>query len=184
MNKFRLQFLRQQSIIQHHVIGLFLLLMLHSSLLAQETWADKSRILPTKLRFIENTLWVYHSPNPNYPTLTSASENQATYVWKHSTTVCSPTQDLEVVEAGSYIWYSPSGWQENMQFTKETFAEKFNCLQGVLKEGMCYTFEKNYRYGNQLYGGDALWYVIAKDANGKLYKGFGIIETEKIIQND
>ena len=159
-------------------------MILHSSMYAQDAWTDKSRILPAKLRLISNTLTVNHSPNPNYPSLTKEPDNPSKYVWKHSTTFCSPTQDLEIVEAGSFIWYSPSGWQENIQLSKAAFIEKFNCLQGILKKGMCYTYEKNYRYGDQLYGGDALWYVIAKDATGKLYKGFGIIETETDLQND
>ncbi|WP_445747284.1 hypothetical protein [Polaribacter sp.] len=184
MDKKSFQFSIQYFTQLKHLTGLILVLILQSSLHAQEAWTDKSRILPTKLRLISNTLTITHSPNPNFPSLTNVSENQSTYVWKHSTTVCSPTQDLEIVEAGSFIWYSPSGWQENMQFSKETFAEKFNCKEGMLKKGNCYTYQKNYRYGNQLYGGDALWYVIAKDAQGNLYKGFGIIETENEIQND
>lgn len=151
---------------------------------AQEAWTNRSRILPDKLRLIPTTLTLHHSPNPKFPELVAEPNNEANYVWKSSTTVCSPYQELEVVEAGSFIWFSPSGWQQNMLFSKEDFIERFNCPDGILKKGACYTFEKNYRYGNQLYGGDALWFVIAKDIEGKLYKGFGIIETENEIKND
>ena len=124
MDNSLLKFPKSYHKIAYVVKSLFLLFMLHSSIHAQEAWTDKSRILPAKLRLISNTLTVTHSPNPNFPNITKAPENQFTYVWKHSTTVCSPTQDLEVVEAGSFIWYSPSGWQENMQFSKVTFIEK------------------------------------------------------------
>jgi hypothetical protein len=44
-----------------------------------------------------------------------------------------------------------------------------------------YTYANNNRYApnaQQLYGGDALWYVLAKDQNGKVYRGLGLLETE------
>ena len=56
-------------------------------------------------------------------------------------------------------------------------------LGGVLKKGKTYTFEQNFRFDNQLYGGDALWYVIAEDPNGKRYKGMAIIETESEVNH-
>ena len=155
-----------------------------ASIYAQEAWTNKSRILPDNLRLIPTTLTLQHSPNPKFPELLEESNNEAKYVWKSSTTVCSTSQDLEIVEAGSFIWFSPDGWKQNMLLSKEDFMDRFNCEGGILKTGVCYTFEKNYRYGNQLYGGDALWFVIAKDKQGKLYKGFGIIETEGELKND
>ena len=60
----------------------------------------------------------------------------------------------------------------------EDFAEKLNCKDGILRKGKTYIFKKNYRFGDGLYGGDALWYVLAKDKKGKIYKGIGLIETE------
>ncbi len=166
------------------LIFIYLVIVASSSAYAQEAWTNKSRILPDKLRLISTTITLQHSPNPNFPELIAEPNSEARYVWKHSTSVCSPYQDLEVIEAGSFIWFSPSGWQQNILLSKDDFIERFNCPGGILKTGVCYTFEKNYRYGNQLYGGDALWFVIAKDKEGKLYKGFGIIETEGEIKND
>lgn len=154
------------------------------NLLAQDAWTNKSRILPDKLRQVPTLLTVSYNPNPNYAELADEPGIDFTYVWKHSTSICSPYQDLEVVEAGSFIWYSPSGWMENVQFDKRDFIKRFNCKKGVLEKGQCYTYEKNYRYGNDLYGGDAMWYVIAKDEDGNLYKGFGIIETEGELKKD
>jgi len=82
--------------------------------------------------------------------------------------------DLGVIGAGSYIWYSAAGWQANVKLAKKEFAQRFNCKGGILEKGKRYTFEKNYRYGDQLYGGDALWYVLAKDKEEKVHKGMAL----------
>lgn len=166
------------------LIIFFLTLISCSTICGQEAWSDHSRILPDKLRKVPTLLTVAHNPNPNYAELADEPTMKSDYVWKHSSSICSPYQDLEVVEVGSFIWYSPSGWVENMQLNKRDFSKRFNCPKGQLKKGQCYTFEKNYRFGNDLYGGDALWYIIAKDKEGNLVKGFGILETEGELRND
>ena len=148
-------------------------------LFAQKGWTDHSRILPDTLRKVPVGITIFHNPNPNYPVLNDIKgEYDGKYVWKHSTFVRSEMEDLEVISAGSFIWYSEAGWFTNIQYTKADFAEKFNCKNGILKKGRTYIFKKNYRFGDNLYGGDALWYVLAKDKKGKIYKGMAIIETE------
>ena len=150
----------------------------------QSTWTDKSRVLPDKLRELPVGLFIYHDTNPNYPEINTDKEVRNTkYVWKHSTTVFAKMESLEVIEAGSYIWYDESGWKENMKLSPDDFKEKFQCTKAILQKGEEYTFVKNYRYGNHLYGGDALWYVLAEDENGKIYKGYSIIETESTLIN-
>ena len=150
---------------------------------AQDAWTDKTRVLPDKLREVPESILIRHSPNPNYPEENDeTSESKALYVWKHSTSVSALDMDLEVVEAGSFIWFSENGWYPNVQLSKKEFSKKFDCPKGQLRKGEIYVFERNYRYGDQLYGGDALWYVIAKDSDGKLYKGFSILETESQLK--
>ncbi|GGE94023.1 hypothetical protein [Hymenobacter cavernae] len=155
------------------------LLVVSFQLAAQATWSDHSRVLPDKLRQVPVGLTLWHTPNPNYPEPDPAQPGH--YVWKHSTMIRSEVGELEVVECGSFIWYSAAGWQANMRETPAEFAELFNCPGGQLKTGTTYTFAKNYRFADsaqRLYGGDALWYILAKDKQGKLYKGMGLIETE------
>lgn len=156
-----------------------------STLISQEAWSDKTRILPDILRKVPVALFIQHSPNPNYPEVNNTGKNKKSkYVWKHTTTICSPIQNLKVVKVGSFIWYDASGWKENVQFDKSAFRKKFNCKSGILEKGSCYTFEKNYRWGSNLYGGDALWYILAEDDDGNQYKGMGIIETEsELLKN-
>ncbi|MDZ7897971.1 MAG: hypothetical protein U5N85_08080 [Arcicella sp.] len=149
------------------------------SLFAQKAWTDHTRILPDTLRKVPVGITIYHNPNPNYPVLNDSNgEFSGKYVWKHSTFVRSETEDLEVIGAGSFIWYSEQGWFTNVQYDKTEFTEKFNCKDGILRKGKTYIFKRNYRFGDDLYGGDALWFVLARDKNGKIYKGIGLIETE------
>ena len=156
-----------------------------TSLLAQttsatpSTWADHSRVLPDKLRQVPVGITLWHTPNPVFSE--PNPEQPGGYVWKHSTMVRSEVGELEVVECGSFIWYSAEGWKANMHETPTDFTELFNCPGARLRAGQTYTFQKNYRYADSaqgLYGGDALWYILAKDKNGKLYKGTALIETE------
>ena len=162
------------------------LLLFSTSIFAQNEWKDKTRILPEELRNIPVGIFLSHSPNPNYPILNDSTEIvKNKYLWKHSTFVQSIDKDLEVIKAGSYVWFSEKGWFNNIQFDNKMFSEKFNCKNGYLKKDIKYCYEKNYRFGNNLFGGDALWYIIAKDKEGLIYKGISLIETEaKLLENE
>lgn len=162
----------------------FLLTIVLPSILLSQDWTDKTRVLPDKLREVPVSIYIMHDPNPNYPEPTVPEDkSDMKYVWRHKTSVYSPEKALTVVAAGSFIWYSADGWKSNVSYNKKQFAKLFKCPQGKLEPGKTYTFEKNYRWGNNLYGGDALWYVLAKDGEGNLYKGIGLIETESTILN-
>ena len=168
-----------------HRLYILVLLLSSYQLSSQEVWPDKTRVLPEALRKIPIALYIQHSPNPNYPEPNDTGDNpDQKYVWKHATTVCSPTQELTVIKAGSFIWYDTTGWKENVQYSKKGFKKRFECDKGILQAGECYTFQKNYRWGSNPYGGDALWYVLAKDEKGTIYKGIGLIETESEIINN
>lgn len=158
---------------------LFLLLLCSSYASAQQTWSDRSRILPDQLRGVPTGITLFHSPSPVWPT---ANNEQAAYlgkyVWKHSTSAFSIVGDLRVVSAGSYIWLKDKGWMPNMRLDSADFEKYFACPKALLRNMKHYTFSKNYRYGDALYGGDALWFILAYDKKGKLFKGVAIVETE------
>lgn len=157
----------------------FFIVAVSCNLSAQEAWPDKTRVLPQLLRKVPVAIYIQHGPNPNYPELNNTGRNpDSKYVWKHETTMCSPTKDLKVIKAGSFIWYDSTGWKENVIYNRKEFANRFECPKGILKAGECFTFKENYRWGSNLYGGDALWYVLAKDDEGNIYKGMGLLETE------
>lgn len=149
-----------------------------SSVNAQSGWTNKSRLMPDKLRELPVGILMSHDPNPCYPELIGD-----TYYWKHHTMATATNKQLTVIECGSFIWYDASGWHANMNYPPEEFAKAFNCPHAIMKAGKTYTYQKNWRYGNKPYGGDALWYIIAKDKDGKLYKGTALIETEDKVLN-
>ncbi len=141
-------------------------------------WPDHSRLLPALLRGVPVGLSLVHTPGLVVPQ--PDSSQPGTFAWKHSTTVRAEVADLQVVACGSFIWYDASGWHANLHETPAEFAQLFDCPGGRLRKGQAYTFRRNYRYApaSQLYGGDALWYVLAQDAQGRLYKGWAVVETE------
>lgn len=163
--------------------AILMIVILHCSLVvgAQETWTDKSRILPDQLRNVENDIVISHYPSPVYPELNTDTVNfRGKFVWKHSTSIKS-NETLILVKVGSYIWTS-KGWLLNMQLDLAAAEELFGIKKGILLKNKRYTFKHNYRYGNEIYGGDALWYVLARDKAGKLHKGIAIVETEQILK--
>lgn len=145
---------------------------------APPAWPDHSRLLPAKLRGVPVGLALVHTPGLVRPEPDPAQPG--TYAWKHSTSVRAEVADLQVVECGSFVWYDSTGWRPNLHQTPTEFAQLFACPGGQLRRGQTYTFRRNYRFApaGQLYGGDALWYVLARDAQGRLYKGWAVVETE------
>ncbi|WP_343523936.1 hypothetical protein [Pedobacter sp.] len=149
----------------------------------QQVWTDHNRLLPDKLRGLPSGIQLGHSPTPVYPELNTDTVNYpGKYIWKHLTQVSGGQKELTVIEAGSFIWRKDKGWAANIRLDNASFADRFHCKNGVLKKGKTYTFEKNWRFGDQVYAGDALWFVIAKDAAGNLFKGIAVVETEGSIK--
>ncbi len=157
-------------------LTIYLFLSLAFSAGAQGIWSDRARLLPDKLRQLPVGIFMSHDPNPCYPVRIAD-----TFYWIHNTKATAVYQELKMVECGSFIWYDNSGWHDNMHYSVKDFSEAFHCPGGILRKGKTYTYKKNTRYGQKAYGGDALWYIIAKDKNGKLYKGYAVIETEANI---
>ncbi|MEN1784939.1 MAG: hypothetical protein AAGF77_07325 [Bacteroidota bacterium] len=144
---------------------------------AQEAWTNKNRILPDRLRGIPTALRLTHDPNPNYPER-NPEPNGPTYLWDHTTCITPLHADLEIVEVGSFIWSATKGWIPNMKLNKKAFKRRFRTDSTQLVQNETYCYPKNLRSGNTLFAGDALWFVLAKDKQGQLFKGIGIIETE------
>lgn len=161
------------------ILWLALLLTNGTTLWAQQVWTDKRRLLPDLLRNIPTGINISHSPTPVWPELNTDTVNYpGQYVWKHLTTVSTQLGQLQVIAAGSYIWWKDKGWTANIKLDTKDFEELFNCPAGQLKPNRTYTFLKNYRHEDGLYAGDAIWFVLAKAKNGQLYKGIALVETE------
>lgn len=158
---------------------LIFLLLLSLGASAQNVWTDHSRLLPDQLRGIPTGIELLHDPTIVYPEPnTDTIKYSGKFIWKHSTTASTRKSELQVIEAGSYIWMGDKGWVTNIELDNAGFAERFHCQGGLLKPGKHYTFARNWRYGDHIYAGDALWFVLAKDCSGKIYKGIALVETE------
>jgi polyisoprenoid-binding protein YceI len=130
-----------------------------------------NRLLPDKLRELPMSIVAGHFPNPCYAEL-----DEGMYVWKHNTTIMA-NEDLQIVEYGSFV-YTEKGWYLRVTMTPKEFSENYNCPSALLKKGVIYEDGKSWRRSDSLFAGDAMWYYIAKDKNGKLVKGIAPIETE------
>jgi polyisoprenoid-binding protein YceI len=132
---------------------------------------EPGRLLPKKLRGIPFGIIAGHTPNPCY-----AEFENGKYVWKHNTTVM-VNQDLQLVEYGSFV-YTSKGWYLRVTYTAKDFDEHYGTKNGNLEKDVIYTDPASWRMSDSLFAGDAMWFYIAKDKSGKLYKGVAPIETE------
>jgi polyisoprenoid-binding protein YceI len=133
---------------------------------------EPDRLLPEKLRKIDYGIIGSHFPNPTYATF-----EDGIYIWKHSTSVKSQLEDLTILEYGSYV-YTDEGWYLRVTYDNKVFEKTYNCKDGVLKKGKTYTDSTSWRRSEALISGDAMWFYIAKNKSGKLFKGTALVETE------
>ena len=131
--------------------------------------------LPDKFKDLPEVLSVNHFPSPVYAS-EDADRSDFQYFWKHNTAVMATGSDVEVLECGAYIFYNDQ-WNLRVSHDGQTFADLFNCPQGILKKGEPYTFPNNWRTDNRLFGGWAMWYVIGTDGDGRRVFGVGKLET-------
>ncbi len=132
---------------------------------------ETGRLLPRKLRGIPFGITAAHNPNPCY-----AEFENGKYVWKHNTTVM-VNQDMQLVEYGSFV-YTTKGWYLRVSYTAKDFDEHYGTKDGMLQKDVVYADPTSWRMSDSLFAGDAMWYYLAKDKSGKLYKGIAPIETE------
>jgi hypothetical protein len=133
---------------------------------------EGNRLLPKRLRSLPVGILAMHNPNPVHPV-----KEDGVYVWKHDTTVKSLVGDLQLVEYGSFI-YTDAGWMLRAVYKPEDFARIYRCPGAKLRKGVVYTDPTSWRRSPQPIAGDAMWFYIAKDASGRIYKGIAPIETE------
>ncbi len=139
---------------------------------------EPNRILPEKLRGIDYGILGSHFPNPTY-----AVFEDSMYVWKHDTSVQATSEDLQIIEYGSYV-YTDEGWFLRVSYSPEDFEKTYHCKNALLKKGKTYTDPSSWRRSEKLFGGDAMWFYIAKNKAGKLFKGTALVETEPKLMTE
>lgn len=141
--------------------------------LAAQSAAEESP-LPEKLAELRQGLQVEHFPNP---VLASTDPDEpGTYFWKHNSTLFSPTEEATIVEGGAYIYYNDQ-WNLRVSMSAKEFSKLYGVQKGIMKAGQPYTFVDNWRRDSRLYGGCAMWYVIAELPSGERVCGYGKLDT-------
>ncbi|MBX2875387.1 MAG: hypothetical protein KTR30_24945 [Saprospiraceae bacterium] len=153
-------------------------ILLFTFLLGMQTLAAQAPAetapLPEKLAALPQKLKVGHFPSP---VLASTDPDEpGTYFWKHNSTLFSAQEDATIVEGGAYIYYNDQ-WNLRVSMSAKEFAKLFGVQKGLMKAGQPYTFVDNWRRDSRLYGGWAMWYVIAELPSGERVCGIGKLDT-------
>ncbi len=134
--------------------------------------------LPERFTGLEEALVVNHFPAIVHPT-PGGKKDACKWYWKHNTAVMADT-DVQIFEAGAFLLIKDT-WRQRVQFNTKEFARMFSCPKGVLKRSQPYTFQDNWRMGNEVSKGWAAWYFIGTDSNGQTVYGWGAVFTSDEI---
>ncbi len=130
--------------------------------------------LPNRFDGLQPYLQINHFPTPVYAT--TDKDVKAQYQWKHTTSVLSPAQNIQIDACGAYIFYNKQ-WNLRVNYDTKQCAKLFDCKKGKMKKGQPYTFKDNWRTDNRLYGGWAMWYFIGTSETGEKVYGVGKLDT-------
>lgn len=130
--------------------------------------------MPAILSSAPRTLNVSHFPEVVHPTIDPNQEG--TYFWKHTTTVIAKKSDVQIKKCGAYVYYN-NQWNLRAEFDKKQFSAWFNCPDALMEKGEAYTFPENWRMGEDIYAGWALWYFLGEDKNGDEVIGYEMLYT-------
>ena len=128
-------------------------------------------LLPEKLKNIKKEIVV-----SNFPKEVDPVKIKKTYYWKHNTTLFSKNQKIKIKEFGAYIFYNGK-WNLRKIYAIRDLDKFFGTKKQILHPSEPFTWNTNWRTGNQLYGGWALWYFIGENEDGETICGYEKINT-------
>jgi hypothetical protein len=134
--------------------------------------------MPEKLKDIPTGLEVKHTPNVMYANI-EIEKNDTMYYWYYITSVNALNEDLEITEFGAYLWvlnHWEFGTITGKPFTKKDFADWYECKDGLIKKGKSYTDKHNWSRNMALQQSKTMWYYIAKNSKGELFKGTAMVD--------
>ncbi len=151
----------------------FLMLLLSTSILiAQSNYGTPTNEpLPEKIQTPRRCIEVLHFPKENDPI---KIDNR--YYWKHLTSILCKESDITITEYGAYLFYNGQ-WNLRKIYALEELDKTFGTKKQRMEQAEPYTWSKNYRIGDQLFGGWALWYFIGKTPSGEIVCGYETINT-------
>ena len=148
-------------------------LLLSSTMLAQMDFGTpgKDTPLPEVIQGLARTITVKHFPEVNHPI-----QIQDNYYWKHATAIYSEESQVTIIEFGAYLFYNDK-WNLRQKYPIKEFDKFFGTKGEILLQAQPYVWAKNWRVGDSLYGGWALWYFIGITPDGKPVCGYQTIYT-------
>ncbi len=158
---------------------LIILLATTSIAQAQRDWTGPkgNEPLPEKLHDLERAIDVIHFPKQNDPIKIGDA-----FYWKHMTSILCKQSELTIIEYGAYLFYDGK-WNLRKTYPLKELDKTFGTKKQKLKQAEPYTWIKNWRVDNNLFGGWAMWYFIGKDANGNTVCGYETINTTNNLIN-
>jgi len=133
--------------------------------------------LPVKLQNLKVGIEVMHFPKENNPI-----KIKDKYYWKHITAILSKESDLKIIEFGAYLFYNKQ-WNLRKSYNLKDLDTNFGTENQILLQGQPYVWTNNWRIGNQLFGGWAMWYFIGINDNGEIICGYETINTTSKLLN-
>lgn len=134
-------------------------------------------LIPEKLQDIPRTIQVMHFPEENDPV-----KIKDLYYWKHATGVLSNESEITITEYGAYLYYNEQ-WNLRKSYPLSELKGTFGIKNQKMLQGHPYVWTENWRVGDSLFGGWALWYFIGQTPDGKTVCGYARINTTDKLLN-
>lgn len=158
---------------------LYLFLASFQISLAQANYGtpDNETPLPEKLEGLKTAIDVIHFPKENDPI-----KIDGTYYWKHATAILCKESKITITEYGAYLYYN-SKWNLRKIYPIKDLDKTFATKKQTMLQGQPYVWQNNWRIGNKLFGGWAMWYFIGKTETGEIVCGYETINTTSNLLN-
>ena len=127
--------------------------------------------IPEALQNLRVAIAVENFPKKNHPV-----KIEDTYYWKHTTMILSEESELTITEYGAYIFYNGQ-WNLRRSYPLKELDKTFGTKKQIMLQGQPYVWPKNWRIGDTLFGGWAMWYFIGKTSDGETVCGYATIDT-------
>ena len=157
----------------------FLLLASFQIGLAQTNYGtpNNETLLPEKIKDLKVAIEVAHFPKENDPV-----KIDNTYYWKHATAILCKESEIKIIEYGAYLFYNKK-WNLRKSYPLKDLDKTFGTKKQIMLQGQPYVWQNNWRIGNKLFGGWAMWYFIGKTEKGETICGYETINTTSNLLN-
>jgi len=120
---------------------------------------------------------VMHFPKVNDPIKINDQ-----FYWKHATGLMCPIDEISITEFGAFLYYNDQ-WNLRKSYDLKDLDKFFGTKKQRLQQGQPYVWTDNWRVGDRLFAGWALWYFIGTDSEGRTICGYASIHTTDNLLN-